>query len=556
MASIQSGELFFALLNGVMVSLVVTAVFLLMYRRAVARTMRTASASGGIPEASSPPANVTVGAGADGAGPGGVPAPSDPDRLAGAARRTRRSIAVAYGGAFALSSMLLHAPTLAELWGESIDGLGLLRALAWWFPVWCSTLFILAALLHLGRRETWTAVAGALVAGAAFSVVMPTAIRLATGAPLGPELLANAGYFAIAFALNAALPAVLVFLTGRPRLRNVMPLVLVMVMSLSLVVAVVYHVFVALFAGSGPLEPTLARRAAMAVGPSTLVLLLALPVGWLAWRGTARLAARYRARRFSDMQLLADAWWGVIVAFSLAGLWQYGGALALGCTAGAWVGYFIVVRVLLRVQGAGDGAGGPSLLLLRVFGHQSRTERLFDAVAAHWRFTGPVAMIAGADLALRSIDVDEALAFAHGEIESSYVADRDGLQRRLAGLQGRVDPDGRYRVEEFFCFDDTWRATLQSLLEHSDVVLMDLRGFSGDNTGCRFELEQLGRLGRLQRCVFICDRDTDRALASQALAQGAGTASAPAANWIDLAIDDDAALRRLRETLWTVAAGR
>jgi hypothetical protein len=556
MASIQSGELFFALVNGVIVSLVVTAVFLLMYRRAVARTMRTASASGGIPEAASPLATPTVDGGADGPGLDRGIAASDPDRLARVAGRTRRSIAVAYGCAFALSTLLLHAPTLDGLWGESTDGLGLLRALAWWLPVWCSTLFILAALLHLGRRDTWTAVAGALVAGAAFSVLMPTGIRLTTGAPLGPELLVNAGYFAMAFALNGAMPAVLVYLTGRPRLRNVMPLVLVMVMSLSLVVATVYHVFVQLFAGSGPLEPTLARRAAMAIGPSTLVLLLALPAGWLAWRGTARLAERYRARRFSDMQLLADAWWGVIVAFSLAGLWQYGGALALGCTAAAWASYFIVVRVLLRVQGAGAGAGGPSLLLLRVFGHQSRTERLFDVVAARWRFTGPVAMIAGADLALRSIDVDEALAFAHGEIESSYVADREGLQRRLAGLQGRVDPDGRYRVEEFFCFDDTWRATLQALLAHSEVVLMDLRGFTADNTGCRFELEQLGRLGRLQRCVFIADRDTDRALALQALLQGAGTASAPAAHWIDLAVDDDAALRRLRETLWTVAAGR
>ncbi|MBY0440047.1 MAG: hypothetical protein K2W80_17840 [Burkholderiales bacterium] len=163
-------------------------------------------------------------------------------------------------------------------------------------------------------------------------------------------------------------------------------------------------------------------------------------------------------------------------------------------------------------------------------------------------------MIAGADLAVRSIDVDEALAFAHGEIEAGYVADRAGLERRLAGLRGQVDPDGRYRIEEFFCFDDTWRATLQSLLLHSRVVLMDLRGFDDRNTGCLFELEQLGRTGRLQRCVFVADACTDRALAERTLAGGAGSRLTAPVRWIDLPIDAGVGLESLRAALFEVAA--
>ena len=58
-------------------------------------------------------------------------------------------------------------------------------------------------------------------------------------------------------------------------------------------------------------------------------------------------------------------------------------------------------------------------MLLRGFGFQKRTERLFDRAAERWRFEGPVAMIAGPDLALRSVDLDEALAFVRGEIVST-----------------------------------------------------------------------------------------------------------------------------------------
>ena len=64
---------------------------------------------------------------------------------------------------------------------------------------------------------------------------------------------------------------------------------------------------------------------------------------------------------------------------------------------------WITVRVGLRAAGLGTRAGGPTMLLLRVFGFQKRTERLFDRVAERWRFEGPVAMIAGAELALRSV---------------------------------------------------------------------------------------------------------------------------------------------------------
>jgi hypothetical protein len=50
-------------------------------------------------------------------------------------------------------------------------------------------------------------------------------------------------------------------------------------------------------------------------------------------------------------------------------------------------------------------------------------------------------------------------------------------------------------VSEFFCYENTWRATLRALVARS-VVLMDSR-FTKANTGCVFELEQLAAAGRL-----------------------------------------------------------
>jgi hypothetical protein len=71
------------------------------------------------------------------------------------------------------------------------------------------------------------------------------------------------------------------------------------------------------------------------------------------------------------------------------------------------------------------------------------------------------------------------------------------------------DPDGRFRVTEFFCHENTWSSTLAALLGRSDAILMDLRGFSEKNSGCIFELHQLIAQQRLDDTVFVVDTSTD-----------------------------------------------
>ena len=67
------------------------------------------------------------------------------------------------------------------------------------------------------------------------------------------------------------------------------------------------------------------------------------------------------------------------------------------------------------------------LLLLRVFGYQARTESLFDRVAQAWRFHGPVQLIAGVDLAMRTVDPGDVLALLNGRLAELYARRRRRL---------------------------------------------------------------------------------------------------------------------------------
>jgi hypothetical protein len=121
-------------------------------------------------------------------------------------------------------------------------------------------------------------------------------------------------------------------------------------------------------------------------------------------------------------------------------------------------------------------------------------------------------MIAGVDLNRRTVEPHEALDFLIGRLARRYIDGPRALEQRLAERDVRRDADGRFRVNEFFCYDDTWKATLARLVADSALVLMDLRGFSARNAGCLFELQELSRQVSLEHVVFILDARTDEGL--------------------------------------------
>ncbi len=146
-----------------------------------------------------------------------------------------------------------------------------------------------------------------------------------------------------------------------------------------------------------------------------------------------------------------------------------------------------------------------------------------------WRLTGNSVLIAGTDLISRTLDPDDLFTYLSGHLADRFVADAANLSRHLAQLDLRPDPDGRYRVNEMYCFDTTWQAALAALVAHAHVVLMDLRGFQARNLGCRHELSVLAQACDLQRVVVLYDAGTARQVAESDI----GEAPAGRFVWLD-----------------------
>jgi hypothetical protein len=160
-----------------------------------------------------------------------------------------------------------------------------------------------------------------------------------------------------------------------------------------------------------------------------------------------------------------------------------------------------------------------TLLLLRVFGFDSRTQRLLEDLGQRWRYLGPIRLIGGTDLANATIEPHEFFEFLNGRLSRAFVKGRSDVEQRLSRSAITADPDGTYRVEDFFCHDDTWRMTVVRLAEDADAILMDLRGFGPANQGCLYEIEQLLHSVPLDRVVLLVDGRTDVPFLEGALQQ-------------------------------------
>jgi hypothetical protein len=227
------------------------------------------------------------------------------------------------------------------------------------------------------------------------------------------------------------------------------------------------------------------------------------------------LADSYKRRRASDQMLTIDVMMLIFVipmsvittarAESQIHGWLLG---AIGLA--SFAGYKFWARWRLRSLRRRKPPGAPRpLLLLRVFGFDTRTQRLLEDVGQRWRYLGPIRLIGGPDLAYATIEPHEFFDFVNGRLSRAFVTSRKDLESRLGNAPVVPDPDGLYRVDDFFCHDDTWRITVLRLVRDSSAILMDLRGFSPANRGCVFEIEQLIAGVPLNRVVLLADASTD-----------------------------------------------
>jgi len=508
----MTGELWFHFASAILLTAVVSSVVVTWYRHAVARSMRVAGSA---------PADMDPGFERElPAWWRRIPATRE-DRDAGgtgaAESRLRHRAAVIYGlGGLAASAV------------ETALYLVVLRDVL--LPVRTFTIFYvfcwpigptLSFLLGLSRGRALLVFAGYIGNGALMVVLLSTVLSgWANGIPLQ-----NALAFLQFLAIQASLPFLIILVTSGRRIRSVAPLVLAGLLVFS---------FSNLAAGSAliaALDFAVVRDVVLSLGAfggyNAWYLLAALPIGYACWRGLSWLGRQYERKNFSDAQLLVDAWWLIVVfVFSIFLVGDMGWVgLPLGLS--AFLAYRAVVAAGLALWRPGEAwLGNRRLLLLRVFGFQRRTEKLFDTVAQRWRWLGSVKMIAGADVATRIIGPGDLISFMGGGLRQLFLRrDRTSFQR-LGELDEARDPDGRYRVNKVYCHQDSWQPALQGLLAATDFVLMDVRGFSDRNQGCLFELQQLVEQDRVRRTVFIVDDTTDAKLLEAVLSDQARTSRA------------------------------
>ena len=239
-----------------------------------------------------------------------------------------------------------------------------------------------------------------------------------------------------------------------------------------------------------------------------------LLMAWPAWRSARLLTAGYVAKRFSEPVYLLGGIWLVALLMEALSASHGIGARALWVMA-SWL--WIPLGLWSLRGWLSPPRAGPMLLVLRVFRRDAEVQALFDDVVEAWRHRGPSCLIAGTDLALRTLEPEELFAFVSGRLHERFIGSEAALAQRIRSLDLAADPDGRFRINEFYCFDSTWQQALDGLVAHSDVVLMDLRGLRAENRGSLHELRVLTRASGVRRIVLLFDEHTDRGAAHEVM---------------------------------------
>lgn len=489
-------QLSLVVLNAVWLTLLICPLLLWRYRRAVLAGMQARGGAALLPQP--PPAPHTV-AGAARSGDAAA-------ALTWERRAQRRALVALLGvtfvcalplsALFVLLNDLPRTPLHLSLKAGAIATLAVPMA---------------AVLSALPLRRALALFVATLLALAAGTVAVSVLQRLAQGRAPSLDQALNFVLFLQLAGVTLWLPLALLLASGARRVRGVAPIVLAGVLVFALGPLLGMQLTQWLTESGRGAEWVLSGP-----GLDTGFVLLALPMGLLAWWRLKSLARGYEAKRFSDAQLLLRTWWALLVAVEVVELVNAHAQaalplLAVGVASSAM--FAPLLAFALRRALALPGRPAPrTLLVLRVFGDSARSEALFDRLVARWRWFGPVTLIAAPDVVARTVDPGDFLRFASGNVAASFVHDAAELQQRLATLDLQPDPDGRFRINEFCCADDTWQATVLQLIERADAVVMDLRGFGAQRQGCAFELAELRARCRAPQVLLLVDGSTDRAL--------------------------------------------
>ena len=294
----------------------------------------------------------------------------------------------------------------------------------------------------------------------------------------------------------------------------------------SLVVALCSGAAIAMAMGTGIylLLPAVPDDAPMTAGRTAVEIALLLAMILVTAAASAwvlRITTRhYEAKQFSELQLALRAFWGLIALVSAGFILM----AAFADNAGNDALHFVCVLVVLwwlygaiqrwwlrRIVRRAAAPLGP-LLLLRVFKKAGRSEAFMDHFLAYWRFAAPVWMIAGADLAGAYMEPSEFFAFLRRRLDGLFVQTTEEIRERIQRLDEERDPDGRFRVNELFCSNATWKPTVLALIARAGVVMLDLREYTSQRAGTRYEIFHIMNLVSVEKVVALIGATDDAKL--------------------------------------------
>lgn len=381
--------------------------------------------------------------------------------------------------------------TVLYLWLNDID-LRPMRTFMMWLPFAWPIILTLSLTATSTKKQKYALIASYFIV----LLVMDGAADL-----FGLRYRPGFGELFLLWALNAGLPTVVMVLFGNRAWRSVGFIAL----FFSIVLVGSYLLG---FQGLGCLVLSTQNTTLLSSMNYLLAGLIVLFFA-VAWWSFRRLVRHYQAKAYSEQMLMVDSLWLLVTVIEALGQMGTSGVASLMYLL-AFAAYKSVSMIGLRHMRSAQVAESPrALLMLRVFGFTSRTRQLTDQVGHYWRYSGPINMIGGTDLATSLIEPDELIQFWSRKLRQKFIANDADLNSHLDTLDVSRDPDLRYRINECFCHDNTWQATVQALARRSAVVLMDLRGFGKKNRGCEFELEMLFEEVPVSRVVLLVDHTTE-----------------------------------------------
>jgi len=147
------------------------------------------------------------------------------------------------------------------------------------------------------------------------------------------------------------------------------------------------------------------------------------------------------------------------------------------------------------------------LLFLWVFGPSARINSMFLALGALWRCLGPLQLLEGGVIVGFGSDIFRYLSGRSRQIIALTPEEVDEKISRFPQSPHRLWC--LYATNMLLCGDQSWRHALTTLLRGTDLVLMDLCGFSRKNAGCIYEIRQLVDHIDVSRFLLLIDRTTD-----------------------------------------------